>query len=161
MVEERIKNYVNKKDKESLYLILSDYLKESFERFDENIKYVEKNLDIFQVYDGTPFEQNKEKWNKDYLFLEKGRLISNFSKERVEHIKKIIRKLYPERNKITTSYSSENTNRKISNDDTLPKVVIGTGAIIAGAGLLTLKISLIAVGAVVAVGGAVYKYNKR
>ena len=104
MVEERIKNYVNKKDKESLYLILSDYLKESFERFDENIKYVEKNLDIFQVYDGTPFEQNKEKWNKDYLFLEKGRLISNFSKERVEHIKKIIRKLYPERNKITTSY---------------------------------------------------------
>ena len=106
MVEERIKNYVNKKDKESLYLILSDYLKESFERFDENIKYVEKNLDIFQVYDGTPFEQNKEKWNKDYLFLEKGRLISNFSKERVEHIKKIIRKLYPERNKITTSYSN-------------------------------------------------------
>lgn len=161
MVEERIKNYVNKKDKESLYLILSDYLKESFERFDENIKYVEKNLDIFQVYDGTPFEQNKEKWNKDYLFLEKGRLISNFSKERVEHIKKIIRKLYPERNKITTSYSSENTNRKISNGDTLPKVVIGTGAIIAGAGLLTLKISLIAVGAVVVVGGAVYKYNKR
>ena len=43
MVEEIIKNYVNKKDKESLYLILSDYLKESFERFDENIKYVEKN----------------------------------------------------------------------------------------------------------------------
>ena len=40
MVEEIIKNYVNKKDKESLYLILSDYLKESFERFDENIKYV-------------------------------------------------------------------------------------------------------------------------
>ena len=42
----------------------------------------------------------------------------------------------------------------------IPKIAIGTGAVIAGVGLLTLKVSLIAVGAVVAVGGAVYKYNK-
>lgn len=171
MITEKIKSCVIKNDKESLYIILSDYLIEDFKKFDENIKYIQKYIDIFVKHDQKQLEEDKEKWNENYLFLEKGRLITNFSKERVEHIKNIIKKLYPEKNKeipTSTTYST-GTNKKrkptinkkkTSGDDIIPKIAVGTGAIIAGVGLLSLKISLIAMGAVVAVGGVVYKYNK-
>ena len=161
MITEKIKSCVNQSDKKSLHTILSDYLIESFEIFDENIQYIQRHINIFEKYDQKEFEKDKEKWNEDYLYFEKGKLIDNFSKERVEHIKDVIRKLYPERNKIR-NYSSSNTskknaNRNNSDDD---KVVIGAGIVVAGVGVLMLKFSLVAVGTVVAVGGIVYKYNK-
>ena len=170
MITEKVKSCVNQNDKKSLYIILSDYLIEDFKKFDENIKYIQKYIDIFVKYDQKQFENDKEKWNEKYLFDEKGRLITNFSKERVEHIKNIIRKLYPEKNKeipTSTTYSTgtnkkrkQTINKKISDDDIIPKIAVGTGVIISGVGLLSLKISLIAMGVVVAVGGVVYKYNK-
>ena len=168
MITEKIKSCVNQSDKKSLHTILSDYLIESFEIFDENIQYIQRHINIFEKYDQKEFEKDKEKWNEDYLYFEKGKLIDNFSKERVEHIKDVIRKLYPERyperNKIR-NYSSSNTskknaNRNNSDDDIVPKVVIGAGIVVAGVGVLMLKFSLVAVGTVVAVGGIVYKYNK-
>ena len=170
MITEKVKSCVNQNDKKSLYIILSDYLIEDFKKFDENIKYIQKYIDIFVKHDQKQLEEDKEKWNENYLFLEKGRLITNFSKERVEHIKNIIKKLYPEKNKeipTSTTYSTGTNkkrkatiNKKTSDDDIIPKIAIGTGVVIAGVGLLSLKISLIAMGAVVAVGGVVYKYNK-
>ena len=168
MVEEKIIEYVKNNDKESLYIILSDYLLDSFQKFDENIRYVEEKLGIFQLYDNTKFEQDKEKWNEEYLFKEKGRLITNFSKERVEHIKKIIRKLYPEKNKetsrvITCSLGTSNrktTSRKSSGDDVVPKIAIGAGVVLTGTGLLASKVSLAIVGVGIVAIGAVYLYKK-
>ena len=154
MVEEKIKEYVKNNDKESLYIILSDYLLESFQKFDENIRYVEDKLGIFQLYDNTKFEQDKEKWNEEYLFKEKGRLITNFSKERVEHIKKIIRKLYPKRNKEisrATNYSLGTSNKKTtSNKRVVDKGIIQKIVIIGG----------IVVVVVAVIYGVTYLYNK-
>ena len=51
MISEKIKNCVNQNDKKSLYIILSDYLIESFEKFDKNIEYIQRHMDIFLKYD--------------------------------------------------------------------------------------------------------------
>lgn len=153
MVEEKIKEYVKNNDKESLYIILSDYLLDSFQKFDENIRYVEEKLGIFQLYDNTKFEQDKEKWNEEYLFKEKGRLITNFSKERVEHIKKIIRKLYPKRNKeisraknysLGTSNKKTTSNKRVVDNGIIKKIVIIGGLVVV----------------VAVICGVTYLYNK-
>ena len=153
MVEVIIKAYAKNTDKETLDIILSDYLLDSFQEFDENIRYVEEKLGIFQLYDNTKFEQDKEKWNEEYLYKEKGRLITNFSKERVEHIKKIIRKLYPERNKEisrATNYSLGTSNKKTtSNKRVVDKGIIQKIVIIGG---------IVVVVAVIC--GVTYLYNK-
>ena len=169
MISEKIKNCVNQNDKKSLYIILSDYLIESFEKIDKNIEYIQRHMDIFLKYDQKEFEKDKEKWNEKYLFDEKAKLITNFSKERVDHIKNIIRKLYPERNKefsssrtcfTSTSKRKVTSNKKDSDDYIIPKAAIGVGVVLTGAGLLTLKASLTIIGVGVAAIGVVYLYKK-
>lgn len=169
MITEKVKSCVNQNDKKSLHIILSDYLIDNFEKFDENIKYIQKYTDIFVKYDQKQFENDKEKWNEKYLFDEKGRLITNFSKERVGHIKNIIRKLYPEKNKepssskvysLGTNKRKLNSNKKNLDDDIIPKIAIGTGIVLTGAGLMTLKASLAIIGVGITAAGVVYLYKK-
>ena len=129
-------------------------------------------MEKYNADNGKPFENNPENWTESYFDEQRVYLKTNFCDERIEHLLKVAAKLFPENivsktstTSSSTSYSSGNTDRKrtsrkSSDDDMIPKIAIGTGAVIAGVGLLTLKVSLIAVGAVVAVGGAVYKYNK-
>lgn len=169
MIEEIVKDCINEKNKKKLHIILVEYLLESFDKFDENIEYAKNYMDIFENYDRKLFEEEKEKWDEKYLFFEKGKLITNFSKERVEHIKKIIRKIYPERNKKMSSsinYSTESINKskrnneKKSRKNILPKIAVGGGIILTGVGFLTSKITFTIIGVGVAAVGAIYLYKK-
>mgnify|MGYP000972209503 CR=1 FL=1 len=86
-----------------------------------------------------------------------------------ERFKNIIRKLYPEKNKEPSSskvYSSGtnkrklNSNKKNLDDDIIPKIAIGTGIVLTGAGLMTLKASLAIIGVGITAAGVVYLYKK-
>lgn len=170
MIEEIVKDCISEKNKKKLHIILAEYLLESFDKFDENIEYAKNYMDIFENYDGKLFEEEKEKWDEKYLFFEKGKLITNFSKERVEHIKKIIRKIYPERNKKMSSsinYSTESLNKskrnneKNSRENILPKIAVGGGIVLTGIGFLTSKTTLAIIGLGLASVGVIYLYKKK
>ena len=175
MLKQDFINKVKDGNKYDVRSILSIYLSKNRDYFKEALKYAKSNMNnLMEKYNDSeePFENNPENWTEDYFNEQKVYMMTNFCDERIEHLLKVATKLFPENivsktstTSSSTSYSSGNmdrkrTSRKSSDDDMIPKIAIGTGAVIAGVGLLTLKVSLIAVGAVVAVGGAVYKYNK-
>jgi hypothetical protein len=175
MLKQDFINKVKEGNKYEVRSILSIYLSKNRDYFKEALKYAKSNMNnLMEKYNDSeePFENNPENWTEDYFNEQKVYMMTNFCDERIEHLLKVATKLFPENivsktstTSSSTSYSSGNmdrkrTSRKSSDDDMIPKIAIGTGAVIAGVGLLTLKVSLIAVGAVVAVGGAVYKYNK-
>lgn len=176
MLKQDFINKVKEGNKYEVRSILSIYLSRNRDDFKEALKYAKDNMtNLMEKYNndnGKPFENNSENWNEAYFNEQKVYMMTNFCDERIEHLLKVAAKLFPENivskastTSSSTSYSSGSTSRKTtsrkkSDDDMAPKIAIGTGAVIAGVGLLTLKVSLIAVGAVVAVGGAVYKYNK-
>ena len=175
MLRQDFINKVKEGNKFEVRSILSIYLSKNRDYFKEALKYAKSNMNnLMEKYNDSeePFENNPENWTEDYFNEQKVYMMTNFCDERIEHLLKVATKLFPENivsktstTSSSTSYSSGNmdrkrTSRKSSDDDMIPKIAIGTGAVIAGVGLLTLKVSLIAVGAVVAVGGAVYKYNK-
>ena len=176
MLKQDFINKVKEGNKYEVRSILSIYLSRNRDDFKEALKYAKDNMtNLMEKYNndnGKPFENNSENWNEAYFNEQKVYMMTNFCDERIEPLLKVAAKLFPENivsktstTSSSTSYSSGSTSRKTtsrkkSDDDMVPKIAIGTGAVIAGVGLLTLKVSLIAVGAVVAVGGAVYKYNK-
>lgn len=153
MIENIVKNYVKNKEAGKLKIILSDYLYESINKFETNFSYVSKNIDILDEYDGKEFENDKEKWTSDYVFFEKSRLISNFSIERINHLKKVIIYLYPEKNE-----KINETNNK--EDDIISKIVITTGIVVLGVGILNLKLSATVIGALLVTGGVMYNKGK-
>ena len=67
----------------------------TFEKFDEALAYARPKLDVIQPYDNSPFETEAESWDNRYLNRQKVALMVNFSKERIEHIKNVIRKIQP------------------------------------------------------------------
>lgn len=175
MLKQDFINKVKEGNKYEVRSFLSNYLVRNRDDFKEALKYAKSNMtNLMEKYNdsGKPFKNNPENWTESYFDDQRVYLKSNFCDERIEHLLKVAAKLFPENivsktstTSSSTSYSSGSTSRKTtsrkkSDDDMVPKIAIGTGAVIAGVGLLTLKVSLIAVGAVVAVGGAVYKYNK-
>ena len=153
MIENIVKNYVKNKEVGKLKIILSDYLYESINKFETNFSYVSKNIDILDEYDGKEFENDKEKWNSDYVFFEKSRLISNFSIERINHLKKVIIYLYPEKNEKINEINNKE-------DDIISKIVITTGIVVLGVGILNLKLSATVIGALLVTGGVMYNKGK-
>ncbi|GHU76345.1 hypothetical protein FACS189461_3800 [Spirochaetia bacterium] len=53
------------------------------------------NTDIFVPFEGDPINTNPDEWTKDYYFAQQTKFRYNFSLERLEHLKKVGRKLYP------------------------------------------------------------------
>lgn len=67
----------------------------SFKEFDEMENKAESMKGLYDVHDGKDFEKDKAKWNDNYMNEQMVKLISNFSRERIEHVKKVVRYLRP------------------------------------------------------------------
>ena len=50
---------------------------------------------LYDPHDGKEFEQNVQKWNDDYMNRQMVRVVSNFSHERIAHLKEVVRYLRP------------------------------------------------------------------
>ena len=67
---------------------------------------------LYDIHDGKEFEVNKENWDDDYMDKQMVQVVSNFSHERIEHIKDVVRYLRPV-DKITPSHNeTRNSNSK-------------------------------------------------
>lgn len=64
----------------------------------EMLKYVEeKQLKILEGYDGGALVLEPEKWNPNLLNLGLVELMGNFSELRIDHLKRMAQKLYPQK----------------------------------------------------------------
>ena len=67
----------------------------TFSEFDYMMHLAKDVDELYQQHDLRAFEIDSSKWNDDYLAKEMTRLIYNFSRERLDHVKEIVRKLHP------------------------------------------------------------------
>lgn len=82
---------VNNSRQTRIMLTDSLILDPTFDRFDEMLSYAERQLpDIIVPFDGENLENDISKWNRELMDRESVQLIDNFSKKRIEHLKKVI-----------------------------------------------------------------------
>lgn len=67
----------------------------TFKQANEMLKLAKDVDGLYQQHDLRAFEIDSSKWNDAYLAKEMVRLINNFSRERLDHVKEIVRKLHP------------------------------------------------------------------
>lgn len=95
-ISKTFQDYVHKKDKISVRMVLKDslLLDKTFKDFSYKSKYAENRIsDLYDEHNGEKF-LDEEKWTEDYLDEQEVTLDLNFSKERIDILKQIIRKLY-------------------------------------------------------------------
>lgn len=104
----------------------------TFSEFDEMEKTASSMQGLYDDHDGEEFEAENS-WNDDYLNKLLVRVVSNFSHERIDHIKKVIRYLNP----IEEEKHSDKNNNIIS-------VRFGKKIIVLGIVLITILSGVIA-----------------
>lgn len=67
----------------------------AFHEFDEMVKATESMPNLYDTHDNRVFETNESAWNDDYMNKLMVQIVGNFSKERIEHLKAVVRKLRP------------------------------------------------------------------
>ena len=89
-------NAVREKDLRSIRIMMKDSLliDPSFKQFEEMQKAASGLKGLFVPHDGRELE-GQGGWDKDYMNAEMVRIVNNFSHERVNHLKKVVRFLYP------------------------------------------------------------------
>lgn len=88
---------VNKKNVRLVRIMMKDSLivDPSFQQFSEMEKAAEKVMDIYEPHDGRELEEDRDKWTEEYMDKLMVQVISNFSRERIQNLKAVVRKFYP------------------------------------------------------------------
>lgn len=90
-------NAVKEKDITGLRIMMSDSLlvDPSFSQFNKMLNLASKVPGLFDKHDGRKFENNESLWNDDYMNKLMVQIVSNFSHERLDHLKEVVQKLRP------------------------------------------------------------------
>ena len=67
----------------------------SFQDFDKMAESAKSMSGLFDVHDGEKFIDDRSKWNADYMNMLMVRVVRNFSHERINHLKEVVRYLRP------------------------------------------------------------------
>ena len=97
-------------------------------QFDEMLSYASGHLpDLFTQFDGEYLENDISKWNRDVMNEELVRLVTNFSKTRIDHLKKVVSKvLETEAAKIRKKRTEQSTRPLSSSQRSASKGIEGT-----------------------------------
>ena len=96
-ISPKFKEHVANKDTRAIRISLKNMITydPSFNTFDVWLDYTKKNnINIFDEHDGKSMENDSSKWNKDYMNTQLVRLVVNFSKERINHLRKVVPHVY-------------------------------------------------------------------
>lgn len=133
--------------------------------FDEMESYASAKIDnLYDEHDDETLKYDVTDWNGDYLNDQMVAVVSNFSKERIELLKGMVRYLY--RDKVQKIRLDESSSQHQGNRAITQKQ-IGTGAAVAGAALAVAGIctshTILTIGgvAVAAAGVAMIVTDKR
>lgn len=67
----------------------------TFKTFKEMEAAAKSLVDLYEPHDGREFKLNKSEWNDDYMNDLQVQVISNFSRERVQHLQDVVHYLRP------------------------------------------------------------------
>lgn len=87
----------------------------TFKEFEEMEKKVKTIKGIYDTHDGRIFEHDDKKWDDNYMDKQMVQLVSNFSDERIKHIKDIVSHLRPIEGLKSTSNKTKDNNSKTKN----------------------------------------------
>lgn len=125
--------------------------------FNEMLSYAENRMfDLYDQHNQEVFIEDSLLWNEDYLNRQMVSVVTNFSPERIKHLKEIIKKLYS--NEVQCK-KTESIHEKSSFVGKLTGVQIAGGIItVAGAGaliggLVKASVPIAIVGGVAIAGG--------
>lgn len=127
----------------------------TLDQFEEMERYATSVMDdLYVLHDGAPLNFDVTSWKENYLNEQMVAVVGNFSKERVDLLKSMVRQMYKEKaNKIRSDRQTKTT-------ASLSRKQIGTGVTVAGAALAVAGVCtshgvLIAGGVAVAAAGIV------
>jgi len=136
----------NKKTRVRIMLKDSLLVDSSCAEFDEMYKFAQTGMpDLMDSHDGERFKA-PEQWSEDYLNDQMVAVVNNFSKERVDLLKKMVKKLYEEPVKASTPKTipvQNHTHSNTSQSTNIPSNVV-VGGIVAGVGAAVLIGGLVA-----------------
>lgn len=97
----------------------------SFEDFNQKSNYARNIGGVYVDHDGRELNSDESTWDDNYMDKLMSQLSTNFSKERVEHLKKVIRKLRPvaarQQAQTSTSYSDSSQRQSSHSSSTRPQ----------------------------------------
>ena len=67
----------------------------SFKDFEEMEKYSKAMPGLYDAHDGQELIQDRTQWDDDYMNMQMVRVVRNFSHERINHLKEVVRYLRP------------------------------------------------------------------
>lgn len=164
-VSEEFKNAVDQGKMTRVRIMLKDSMlvDPNLKLFEERLDYAQKSMsDLFDEHDGEVLIDDPSKWTEDYMNQQMAAVVFNFSRERVDLLKKIVPKVY---NKTTAkeeineekqrNFKKEKVSVKQtsnSNHQLAVGLAVG-GGVVAIAGICLSKIIITAAGGVVAAVG--------
>lgn len=146
---------VHSEDRVLVRIMMKDSLlvDPSFHDFYEMEKEAALMKDLYQPHDGGTLEESSEKWTVDYMNEQMADVILNFSRERMDHLQKVVRFLYPVKSvakpstpaisksagrssstKGTPHSYQRKTNQQRRSDSSVEKIMVGVvvGAVVGG-----------------------------
>ena len=127
----------------------------SLKKFNEMLAYAEKNLlDLYDEHNGEDLIYNSSMWDEDYMNQQMVSVVNNFSRERIELLKKIVKKMYSY--KIYADLGSDNNTSSsgYKQKNSLTTVQV-TGGVIAVAGAGALIGGIVSSSAAIAIMGGI------
>lgn len=122
-------------------------------QFDEMLTFAKSNItDLYDEHNGETLKYDSSEWNEAYLNIQMVTVVSNFSKERVELLRNMVKYIY--RDKAERIHS----NNQYQSSSTIARKQVGMGVTAVGAattvaGICTQQGLLIAGGVVIAAVG--------
>lgn len=138
------------------------------EQFDEMMRYADEKLgNIYVEHNGETLNFDEASWNENYLNRQLVTFVDNFSKERVDLLKAMVRYLYKDKTEkieAERANKAERGSKEQSNGPTRKQIgagVTAAGGVAAVAGICTSQVALTVGGlAVAAVGVALIVSDK-
>ena len=132
----------------------------SMKTFNEMLSHAESNMDnLYDEHDGEKLNGNSATWTVDYMNQQMVSVVTNFSRERVNTLKKIVEFLYGNKVEETKETGSRTTAATSSSKNGLTgQQIVGGIVAVAGAGALIcgiVNVPIAIVGGVAIAGGAV------
>ena len=118
--------------------------------FDEMMAYLRDNeITVYDEYDGEDLSHDIADWNEKYMNTQMVSVVNNFSEERIQLLKQMVRYLYKDRigekNGITSELKNSNVVEKDQGNHTeqtgFPKKYIGLGLL--GVGIIAIIVAYI------------------
>lgn len=128
----------------------------TMKNFDEMSRYAEKKLpNLYDEHNGEKFVDSISGWNKEYMDIQMVIVVSNFSRERIEILKKIIKHIYPIRDDGKGTTADSNKKDTMNGKQVAGGLMVAAGTIGFIVGLVESVVPMIVIGGISAIGGVV------